>query len=91
VENAITFVLTITKQNNIMTTQNNITDIRVRRTSSYGRYIISGIVNGEEIETYSNDSETFDRYNDDSDLEKQAEAIQHCEMRLQMAYERKLD
>jgi hypothetical protein len=66
----------------------NIENIKVSRTSSYGRYIISGTVNGTKVETYTNDSEAFDWYNDDSNEEKQTEAIAHCEWRLEEAYNR---
>jgi hypothetical protein len=69
---------------------NTIENIKVSRTASYGRYIISGTVNGEEVETYTNDSEAYDWYNDDSNEEKQEEAIAHCEWKLEEAYIRML-
>jgi hypothetical protein len=69
---------------------NTIGNIKVSHTSSYGRYIISGTVNGVEVETTTNDSEAYDWYNDNSNEEKQANAIAHCEWKLEEAYIRML-
>jgi hypothetical protein len=69
-----------------MAITNTIENIKVSSTSSYGRYVISGTVNGEEVETYTNDSEAYDWYNDNSNEEKQANAIAHCEWKLVEAY-----
>ncbi len=73
-----------------MKTKNTIENIKVSRTASYGRYIISGTVNGVEVEAYTNDSEAYDWYNDNSNEEKQANAIAHCEWKLEEAYIRML-
>ena len=67
-----------------------IENIKVSSTSSYGRYVISGTVNGEEVETYTNNSEVYDWYNDNSNKEKQTNAIAHCEWELEEAYLRML-
>jgi hypothetical protein len=69
----------------------NITNMNIRRGNGYGHYIISGTVNGVELEVVTNDSEAFDWLNDDSNEEMQNEAISHCKMKLEMAYERRLD
>ena len=65
-----------------------ITDVQIKRGSGYGHYIISGNVDGNFIEATTTDSEAFDWLNDDSDLEMQAQAIKHCEMKLEMAFEK---
>ena len=69
---------------------NTIENIKVSSTSSYGRYVISGTVNGVEVETYTNDSEAYDWYHDNSNEEKHAEAVAHYKWKLEAAYNRVL-
>lgn len=64
-----------------------ITDIRIKRTSSYGRYIITGEVNGTEVKASTFDSEAFDYLNNEDYPEKQKQAIEHCECKLVEAFE----
>lgn len=59
-----------------------ITQIQIKRTSSYGRYIITGEVNGIEVKVSTTDSEAFDYLNNEDYPEKQAQAIEHCECKL---------
>lgn len=68
-----------------------ISDVAISRGNGYGQYIVSGSVNGEYIEVPTTDSEAFDWLNDDSNEEKHQDAIAHCRMKLEMAYERKFD
>lgn len=64
-----------------------ITDIQIKRTSSYGRYIITGEVNGIEVKASTTDSEAFDYLNNEDYPEQQAQAVEHCEMKLIEAFE----
>jgi hypothetical protein len=68
----------------------NISEITIKRTSSYGRYQITGEVNGTEVTAFTTDSEAFDYFHDDDFPEKQDEAINHCKWTLQDAYENQL-
>jgi len=67
-----------------MKTINNIT---IKRTSSYGHYMIQGEVNGIEVKALTTDSEAFDYLNDEDYTEKQEEAIAHCERKLSEAFD----
>lgn len=62
-------------------------DIQIKRTSSYGRYIVTGTINGIELTAATTDSEAFDYLNDDDYPEKQAKAIAHCEFLLTEKYD----
>lgn len=64
-----------------------IENIEIKRTSSYGRYMVTGIVNGIEVRAITTDSETFDYLNDEDNEYKNAMAIAHCECKLIEAYE----
>ena len=75
----------------LMAPEIEISNVTISRGNGYGQYIVSGLVNGEYIEVPTTDSEAFDWLNDDSNEEKHQEAIAHCNMKLEMAYERKLD
>lgn len=52
----------------------------------YGQYLIKGIVNGVSISVHSTNSEAFDWFNDDSNIEKHEEAIYAVNMALELAY-----
>ena len=51
-----------------------------------GGYTIRGIVNGQNVETHTNDSEVYDWYNDDTEAELHKSAILHCEWKLEEAF-----
>ena len=63
------------------------TEIRIERTRSYGHYRITGIVNGIEVSAITTDSEAFDYLNDKDNQEKHEQALSHCVMILELAYE----
>jgi hypothetical protein len=63
------------------------TEITIKRTSSYGRYTINGVVNGVEVTAITTDAEAFDYLNDEDYPEKQEQAIEHCETKLVDAFE----
>jgi hypothetical protein len=63
------------------------TEITIRRTSSYGRYTINGVVNGVEVSAITTDAEVFDYLNDEDYPEKQEQAIKHCTWKLVDAFE----
>lgn len=65
-----------------------ITDQNIRRGNGYGQYIITGKVNGIPIKVSTQDSEAFDWFDDDEDVEKHESAVNHVNMKLEMAYER---
>jgi hypothetical protein len=67
--------------------ENTITHLNVSLTTSYGHYVITGIVNGELVKANTTNSMAYDWYNDDEDLEKMEEAIAYCHRRLFDAYE----
>lgn len=62
--------------------------IAVQLTSSRGRYLIKGIVNGVPLVAHTTDAEVYDYFKDDSDPEKYEEAINHCVAKLEDLYER---
>ena len=64
-----------------------ITEITIKRTQSYGRYRVTGVVEGTEVTCITTDSEAFDYLNDYDYPEKQAAAQAHCEMILEFTYE----
>ena len=59
-----------------------VTEIEIKRTSSYGHYRITGLVNGTEVSCITTDSEAFDYLNDEEYPEKHEEAQAHCECKL---------
>jgi hypothetical protein len=59
-----------------------VTEIAMKRTTSYGHYRIIGLVEGKEVTCITTDSEAFDYLNDEDYPEKQEEAIEHCERKL---------
>lgn len=63
------------------------TEIKIERTKSYGHYLVTGIVNGIELSAITTDSEAFDYLNDEDNQEKHEQALAHCEMKLELAYE----
>lgn len=62
-------------------------NIQIKRTSTYGRYIVTGTVNGIEVSAITTDSEAFDYLNDEDNQEKQQQAIDHCTMKLEQSFE----
>ena len=63
------------------------TEIAIKRTSQYGHYRIMGVVNGTEVSCITTDSEAFDYINDEVNQEKHEQALAHCAMKLELAYE----
>lgn len=63
-----------------------VTDIIIKRTSSYGRYEINGVVNGVDLIAFTTDSEAFDYLNDEDFPDKQESARRECTYRLSKAY-----
>jgi hypothetical protein len=51
-----------------------------------GGYTIKGIVNNQNVTAHTNDSEVYDWYNDDTELELHNSAILHCEWKLEEAF-----
>lgn len=64
-----------------------VTEITIKRTSSYGHYRVTGVVEGTEVSCITTDSEAFDYLNDEDYPDKQAAAQAHCEMILELTYE----
>lgn len=64
----------------------NIEHIFMSKASGYGHFEIKGRINGEWVKVITTNSEAFDYINDDDNPEKQAEALQYCKRRLEMAY-----
>lgn len=62
-------------------------EIKIERTKSYGHYRVTGTIDGVEVSCITTDSEAFDYFNDEDYPEKQAEALAHCEMILELTYE----
>lgn len=62
-------------------------NIQIKRTSSYGRYIVTGTIEGIELTASTTDSEAFDYLHDNDYPEKQQSAIAHCEWLLTEKYE----
>ena len=54
------------------------TNLEIRRTNSYGRYVINAKYKGRDVVVYTNDSECFDWLNDDSNKEKHLQAKRHA-------------
>lgn len=50
---------------------------------TFGGYFIKGIVNGVTITATTEDSEAFDWWNDDSEIELHKQARLHCEWKLE--------
>lgn len=63
------------------------TEIQIKRTSQYGHYRITGVVNGIEVSCITTDSEAFDYLNDEDNEYKSAMALAHCECKLIETYE----
>jgi hypothetical protein len=62
-------------------------NIQIKRTSSYGRYIVTGTVNGIELSASTTDSEAFDYLHDEDNEYKSAMALAHCECLLIQKYD----
>ena len=64
-----------------------ITNANIKRGSGYGQYIVTGTVNGVEVTARTTNSEAFDWFTDDSDLEKIIEAVNYVNSLLERTYE----
>jgi len=51
-----------------------ISEITIKRTSSYGHYRVTGVVEGTEVSCITTNSEAFDYLNDEDYPEKQSAA-----------------
>lgn len=58
----------------------------IKRGSGYGQYIVTGTVNGVEVTARTTNSEAFDWFTDDSDLEKIIEAVDYVNSLLERTY-----
>jgi hypothetical protein len=58
----------------------------MEKTTRYGHFELSGIVNGNTIKIITTNSEAFDWLNDDENEEKHLEAVAYCNRMLEMAY-----
>jgi len=63
----------------------NISNITMKHRPA-GGYFIHGMVNGISVTATTNDSEIYDWYNDDTDLELNNSALLHCEWKLEEQY-----
>lgn len=63
------------------------TEITIKGTKYYGHYRITGVVNGTQVSCITTDSEAFDYLNDEDNQEKHEQALAHCVMQLELAYE----
>jgi len=69
-----------------MNTAITITDLGIARKSGYGQYQVSGYVNGTLVKAHTTNSEAYDWFNDDSDAEKHAEAVNYCHYLIEKTY-----
>jgi hypothetical protein len=69
------------------TTTNTITDVTISRKSGYGQYQVTGYVNGTLVKAHTTNSEAFDWFNDDDNMEKHIEAVNYCYSLLDTTYE----
>lgn len=49
-------------------------DLSITRGNGYGQYYVTTVVNGDKIKAHTTNSEAFDWFNDDENLEKHEEA-----------------
>lgn len=66
----------------------NATNIKINRTRvpNYN-YVITGEIKGQEVKHYTNDSEVFDYlHNEEENEEKAEEALNYCQVMLEVAY-----
>jgi hypothetical protein len=70
-----------------MKTTNTITDVTISRKSGYGQYQVTGYVNGTLVKAHTTNSEAFDWFNDDDNMEKHIEAVNYCYSLLDTTYE----
>jgi hypothetical protein len=64
-----------------------IENIKIRKGNGYGQYVVTGEVNGVEVKAHTTDSEAYDYLYNDENLEKSEEALLHCEIKLELAYQ----
>lgn len=69
------------------TTTNTITDVTISRKSGYGQYQVTGYVNGTLVKAHTTNSEAFDWFNDDDNMEKHIEAVNYCYSLIETTYE----
>lgn len=73
-----------------MTTNYKIENTGIRKASGYGQYIVYGEVEGVYLEVRTTDSEAYDYFDDENYPEKQQDAIDHVNMKLELAYENQI-
>jgi hypothetical protein len=63
-----------------------ISEVKIQKGSGYGHYVITGNVNGVNVNVGTTDSEAYDYLNNEDYPEKQQQALEHCEMKLEQAF-----
>ena len=53
-------------------------NLSISRGNGYGQYYVTATVNGDKIKAHTTNSEAFDWFNDDENLEKHEEAQEYC-------------
>jgi hypothetical protein len=64
-----------------------ITNQNIKRGNGYGQYIVTGIVNGVDVTAHTTNSEAFDWFDDDSDMDKHQASIDYVDSLLVSTYE----
>lgn len=59
----------------------------ISRNNGYGQYFVSGLVNGVEVSAHTTNSEAFDWFDDDSDMDRHQAAIDYVNSLLVRTYE----
>ena len=59
----------------------------IKRGNGYGQYIVSGTVNGVDVTAHTTNSEAFDWFDDDSDMDKNQDAIDYVHSLLERTFE----
>lgn len=72
-----------------MKTNYNGAEFSINRAGGYGQYVIEATYKGVELSIHSTNSEAFDWIDDDSNTEKQEEAINYCFREIKSAYEKR--
>jgi hypothetical protein len=64
-----------------------IQNAEIKRGNGYGQYVVTGAVNGVEVAARTTNSEAFDWFNDDSNMDKHIEAVDYVNRLLERTYE----
>ena len=64
-----------------------ITNANIKRGNGYGQYIVTGTVNGVDVTARTTNSEAFDWFNDDSNEDKNIDAVDYVNSLLERTYE----